>query len=236
MFVKKDFIIQQIVNKDLVNCKVLASDGRSLLFEVDGNDTDAKHCAGELEDFLANQVEEGTYTVKLSTRPKGKKAEGGSWGEFTYKVKVGGGKTSNSIGGIPDAFSTEYRDLVAKNIELNTKVVRLEEEAKRKEEMNALQKQIDKLKESDPFEKYAPVINGIMGYLNRGNAVAGAAQEMAAVAGPQTKEEIVAKINSAIKRMMKIDPNFPDTITALADFAEKDPERYKSFIPMLKAL
>lgn len=232
-FVKKDYLYSLVEQKNLSSVSIYGSDGKTLMLEMDGEQHTPTEVVNYISDFLENQALEGVYVVKLRNKSKKEKSEGGQWKEFGFRIQVGkqSSAINGTVGGAAQSFTTEHKALIEKNLELQTKLIRLEEEAKRKEEIGALQKQIDKLKEESPLDKYAPILMNIFG--NKGAETA-AAQNLAAVAG--TPQENADKIKAAIKRIMKVDANFSDTITKLADFAEKDPDKYKSFIPLLNTL
>lgn len=230
--VKKEYLYKLIEDKGLLAVYVYGSDAKTLMFDVEGSDITPSQAANELQNFFDDQAQDGIYVVKLSKKSRKEKADGGSTTTYGFRIQIKEGNTNKAIGAIPTEFNNNYKELVEKNIALNTQVVILQQEAIRKKELDLLNAKIDALKNSDPLEKYAPLIAG---FFNKGQTV-NAAQQLAAVAGPEDAKENKAKIISAINRLNKIDPNFADTITMLADAAEKDPQKFLSFIPMIKSM
>ena len=55
------------------------------------------------------------------------------------------------------------------------------------------------------------------------------------IAGVEDAATAKQRTIAALNRLQKIDPNLPDTLTLLADFAEKKPSQYLSFIPIVKS-
>ena len=233
--VKKEYLFQLIEQRSMPNVQVYGADNKSLIFETDDETQTASQAKTELMNFFDDMAQPGIYIVRVSKKNRKEKGAGGDTTTHSFRIQItDGSQTGKAIGGVPSEFTNDYKSLIDKNIELQTKIIRLEEEKKRKEEIDILQKQIDKLKEESPLEKYAPLIAGF--FTKGGQAMNGQEQahNLAAVAGPtDTKTENKQKIISAVNRLSKIDPNFADTITKLAAFAEAEPQKYLSFIPML---
>jgi len=53
---------------------------------------------------------------------------------------------------------------------------------------------------------------------------------------PLPDQDKQMKMRKALVRLSRVDGDLPETLTALADFAESNPEKYKQYIPILKTL
>lgn len=224
MLVKKSLIYKKLETHPYV--QILS--GKNLIF---GNDEQTD--INELTEFLENECESGIVTIKMDTRPKRKRGEGGDTStQLVFSVKAG---QENTIAGQTHQpqhinFHTDMKTLYNENIELKQDNNNLKHQIATKVVLDSLNEKIKKLEEGDILEKYSPLL---MAFFGKSTGTAPA--QATAIAGTDTGTN-KEKILTAIVKLNKIDSNFADTITDLANFAEKSPEKYLSFLPMLKTL
>jgi hypothetical protein len=75
----------------------------------------------------------------------------------------------------------------------------------------------------------------IAGFMNKFTTTGQIAQQPV-INGVEDKNDKKSLITNAINRLVKIDKNLAENLNLLADFGEKNPEKYHSFIPMLKVM
>jgi hypothetical protein len=225
MLVKKSLIYKKLETHPYV--QILS--GKNLIF---GNNEQTD--INELTEFLENECESGIVTIKMDTRPKRTKGEGGDTsGLLTYTVRVG--QENTAVAGQPHQpqhinFHPDMKTLYNENIELKQDNNNLKNQIPTKVVLDSLNEKIKKLEEGDILEKYSPLL---MAFFGKGTGTAPA--QATAIAGTESESK-KEKIFKAVIKLGKIDANFADTITDLANFAEKSPEKYLSFLPMLKNL
>lgn len=217
-------------NKQIQFFKIFDATGKQLYYSQDDENTTPSEAFNELSDQLKN-FDNGIVSVQLSEKSFKEKGQGGSvkGGSFYYKVRVGE-KLTPAINGL---MNEDVKTLMNEVAELRLKLMLQEQEHKNLEAQRKLEEKIEGLKNNDPFEKYAPTLMPIIAQMFG----TGTPQIAPVINGTDTptddKKTIITK---AVNRLLKIDPDFATNITLLADFGEKNPEKYKSFIPMLKIM
>lgn len=208
---------------------------------IDHNDSEADLSAAlnALQESLETLEGSGFVTVVLSSKSNEEKGARPSRADknFVYRYKIGqaatiGGMGNTSTGG--SFFSPSlFMNMFNQNMELTKMMLEQKSEFEKKE----LNNRIEALEKGDSN----PLLEKALGFLPLllGGAASPSpiAPAMAGTTEPATEAiEQMDLFKAASKRMFVIDPNFGSTLTALADFAEKDPDKYKSFIPLLKTL
>lgn len=229
-----EVILAQAKAKDITFWTVFDADGRSVLDEQNNDEMSLDDSHTKLA-MLLNSIE-GTVKVVLRETSKKTRAAGGDpKGTYTYSIRLGG----NSIAGFSGAGANVIsllRELNQKEIEKITASYENEKQIRElKEKMESGGGAAEKL-----LERYAPLLEPLLGKLLA--SIVPAARPAASVAGLEEPaavthdQEILKSINDSIGRLMSVDPDFPKHLALLADFAQKDPAKYKMFIPMLNNL
>ena len=222
-FVKLSYVYQLMKEKDLPFFKV--TDGKVLLGK--NNEESEPLKAVELLEELIENIEDSMITVSLSPRSdKAKSKGGGNWDNYVFKVRLR--QQEDSINGSHGVINGTVLSMLKENAEL---LRRLELQSK-EHEIAELKKEFQKLKEGqdkpDAWEKYIPVL--MQHFSGKPIAVAGAHD--GEVNEPEYDKQTI--IRKALIRLDKVDKDLPETLTMLSLFAEKHPEKYKSFIPIIK--
>jgi hypothetical protein len=219
-------------NKQIQFFKIFDATGKQLIYTQDDEDTTPAEAYNELNEQLKN-FDTGIVAVQLSEKSYKEKGQGGSVknGAYFFKVRVGQQNLTPAINGL---LSEDVKSLMNEVAELRLKLMLQEQEHKNAENQRKLEEKIEGLKNNDPFEKYAPTFLPILSQMF---GTPTTPQITPNINGTETtiddKKTIITK---AVNRLIKIDPNFAENLTLLADFGEKNPEKYKSFIPMLKVM
>ena len=233
-----DQVLKLMEQKQISFFKVSDALGKNVSYIQDDEDIAPAEALEELHSYI-NSLEAGIVTIQLSEKSFKQKNAGGDLktGNYIFKVRVGSNvlKTPNNISGITE----DYKDLLKQNFELQNKLMLLEHQRKTDEQHRKLEEKIEGLKNNDPLEKYAPLIQMALGKMFIG-ATDIAPEAAAAVTGIAGTEEAPTdnktKLVGAINRLSKIDKNLAENLEALAIFAEKNPDKYFSFIQMLKVM
>lgn len=225
-------VLQLMQNKQIVYFKVYDATGKILAYVQDDENLTPAEAYNELNDYLKN-LDAGIVTVQLSEKSFKEKSKAGGdvkTGNFLFRVRVG-----NQILNTPqiNGFNEDYKDLLKQNYELQNKIMLLEHQRQTDEATRKLEEKIEGLKNEDVLEKYAPLLTGILSKFMPGTpapAINGIDEE--------TNQQPTKKtlIQNAVNRLLKVDNNLHENLTLLADFAEKNPDKYKSFVPMLKMM
>ncbi len=225
-FVKLDYVYKLMEQRELPYFKV--TDGKVLIGKNQEESEPAK--AVELLQELLEMVEDSIVTVSLGDKTDKERGKGGSnWDNYCFKVRL---KTTQSeavgINGTILSMMKENADLLRK-LELQQK----------ENEMKELRKEIQDIKDEkgkpDMLEKYLPLLAGhFAGKPGIAGADDGEVDEEK-IQRQRDEANRMKKIKLAVFRLAKVDANLPDTLTMLATFAEKQPEKYKTFIPILKS-
>lgn len=223
-FIKLEYIYKLIEEKELPYFKV--TDGKTLIGK--NNEVSEPTKARELLEEILEMIQDSVVCISLSDRSDKERSKGGSnWDNYTFKVRLNQSESIAGTGGINGTILS----LMNSNNELARKFEMLQKE----HELNGLKKEIEELKQAkekpDALEKYAPLLYSALTGHPLPMAVAGV--EDGAV--DETVVEKQAKAREAIARLTRIDKNFHNTLLLLAEFAEKHPEKYHAFLPMLKA-
>jgi len=218
-------------NKQIQFFKIFDATGKTLYYSQDDENTTPSEAFNELSEQLKN-FDTGIVSVQLSEKSFKEKGQGGSvkGGSFYFKVRTGQTNLTPAINGL---LNEDVKTLMNEVAELRLKLMLQEQEHKNAEAQRKLEEKIEGLKNNDPFEKYAPTFMPILAQMF------GTPQPQITpnINGTETQtEDKKTIITKAVNRLLKIDPDFATNITLLADFGEKQPEKYKSFIPMLKIM
>ena len=229
-------VLQIMQQKQISFFKVFDVTGKNLSYVQDNEEITPAEAFNELKDYLQN-LEPGIITLVFSEQSFKEKNKGGAAAatkNFTFKVRVGNNSNLNqpTINGLNE----DYKELLKQNYELQNKIMLLEHQKQTDEATRKLEEKIEGLKNEDALEKYAPLLTGLFSkFMTPAAAAATPAINGLEEEQPShpTKKQI---IQNAINRLLKVDVNLAENLTLLADFAEKQPEKYKSFVPMLKMM
>jgi hypothetical protein len=181
-----------------------------------------------------NDIEDNNVCVVISNKTKKEKSGGGrNYKQFEFKVNLR--KTESGIAGL--SGSNGMFGLLLAQMKENAELQRKIEIQLKEAEMKELRKEMDELKNgggSGAVEKLMPYLDKFFGVQRESHGIASTGHEDETV-----DESVVDKqkqVREAIIRLAKIDSDLPNTLTLLAMFAEKNPAKYKSFIPMLQSM
>ena len=228
--VTKDFMISQMREKKYPFFVV--TDGRDII--ANNEDEQSVEAAIELLENVLGNVLDSFVIVKLSEKTRKQINQGGNvkTSYLEYKIQL---RPTQGVRGIGSNGSL-VDDLIQQNKILTE---RLHEQKIEMIEANLNRKMDDMRKEltekPDPMMEIA--LKGITGLFKDKTqppvtGLAGAddgAVDEAALARQK-------KIRFALFRLAKIDKQLDETMTSLADFAEKNPEKYHSMIPLIKTM
>jgi len=226
--------VLDLIERDKIQFfKITGADNKSVVLKQDNPDVSVTEAYNMLEDFLS-ACEPGIINIKLSEISDKEKGNGGGIKGKTYDFRVRvGAAVSRNAGTDANFMSGEVKALMQENYNLRTQMQLMELQAKHKEELKKLDEKIEGLKDNDPLEKYAPMIQALAGRFLTGGAPAAGIAGHDEETQPSDKK---TRLTKAVNRLLKVDPDFCTNIELLADFAEKSPEKYKSFVPMLKMM
>ena len=218
-------------NKQIQYFKIFDATGKQLIYAQDDENVTPQEAYNDLQEQLKS-FDTGIVSVQLSERSYYDKTAGGKVrnSAFLFKVRVGQQNLTPNISGL---MSEDVKSLMNEVAELRLKLMLQEQEHKNAENQRKLEEKIEGLKNNDPFEKYAPTF---MPILTQMFGTAQQPQIQPNINGTDTTDDKKTIITKAINRLLKIDPDFAQNLTLLADFGEKNPEKYKSFIPMLRVM
>lgn len=227
------YVLDLIEREQLKFFKITGADNKSIVLKQDNPEVSVTEAYNMLEDFLSN-CEAGIINIKLSEVSDKEKGNGGSikGKDFTFRVRVGA-STSRIAGTDANTISGVEKALMHENYNLKLQLELMEQKHQQKEELRKLEEKIEGLQNSDPLEKYAPLIQHFMGGFFKQPA------QVAGIAGHEEEtpaNDKKTRITKAVNRILKVDPDFADNIELLANFAEKSPDKYKNFVPMLKMM
>jgi hypothetical protein len=225
-------VLQVMQSKQISYFRIFDATGKNLCYQQDDEETTPAEAYNELSDVLKN-LESGIVTIVLSEKSFKEKGAGNpKGGNYNFRVRVGNNLTT-SINGV---INEDIRSLMNENAELKLKLMLQEQEHKNAENQRKLEEKIEGLKNEDPLEKYAPFLQPILMKIFSSGEIPTTAAINGTPVDNQTATDKKTIITQAVNRLLKIDPDFAVNITLLADFGEKNPEKYKSFIPMLKIM
>ncbi len=227
------YVLDLIEREELKYFKITGADNKSIVLKQDNPDISVTEAYNMLEDFLAS-CEAGIINIKLSKVSDKEKGTGGviKGQDYTFRVRIGA--TSARIAGTDaNTMAGTEKALMQEIFSLKLQLQLMEQKHHQKEELRKLEEKIEGLKDQDPLEKYAPLIQHFAGqFFKQPVPVAGIAGHEEET--PATDKK--TRITKAINRILKVDADFADNIELLANFAEKSPEKYKNFVPMLKMM
>jgi hypothetical protein len=226
-------VLQIMQQKQISFFKVFDVTGKNLSYIQDNEEVTPAEAFNELKDYLQN-LEPGIVTIIFSEQSFKEKNKGGAAAatkNYTFKARVG--NTTNLNQPAINGLNEDYKELLKANYELQNKIMLLEHQKHTDEATRKLEEKIEGLKNEDPLEKYAPLLTGLFArFMPTAETAAPAINGLDEETQP-TKKTI---ITNAINRLLKVDNNLAENLTLLADFAEKAPQKYKSFVPMLKMM
>lgn len=218
--INKDYLYRLIEEERLSYYEV--TDGRDVIQENQECDSPQK-AIEELTDLFEN-IEDNQVTVKLCDKNKKERAKGGKGHKYReYKIRLKA-KQSDPLG-IAGGSVIGYLERIN---ELQRQI----DNQKLEREIEELKRKLESKKEDNPvLEKGLAILSA---YLSKGQpaALAGHNDPPLPAADVETPAAVVKK---AITRLAKVDPNLPETLTMLADFAEKKPAEFLAFIPIVKS-
>jgi hypothetical protein len=228
-------VLQIMQQKQISFFKVFDVTGKNLSYIQDNEEVTPAEAFNELKDYLQN-LEPGIVTIIFSEQSFKEKNKGGAAAatkNYTFKARVG--NTTNLNQPTINGLNEDYKELLKQNYELQNKIMLLEHQKHTDEATRKLEEKIEGLKNEDALEKYAPLLTGLFARFMPGAETATAAP---AINGLDEEQQPTKKtiITNAINRLLKVDANLAENLTLLADFAEKAPQKYKSFVPMLKMM
>jgi len=228
--VKLDHVLKLMRERELPYWRLTDNSGlRNMVAE---NDTEESVETGieELEEALSN-IEDNIICVMISNRTK-KQKSGGGRGYIQMEMKINLHKAETGFG----AGNNGMLAMLLAQMEKNSNLVMQLMEQKKESELAELRREIKEMKNdgSGKFEKYQPYLDKLFGVQKESHGIASVGEEDTEVDEKVVKAQ--ARIRSAIKRLVKIDSNLPDTITLIANFAEKHPDKYKAFAAGLPAM
>jgi hypothetical protein len=239
MLVGADNLVKWIKHNEFPWWKLYSGFSKSTLLASSGDDEKLTldESLGKLEHVLS-MISNGQYYIAI--RPQASSTK--NWIESKVEITDRGPMVAAAqvaMAGIGNlgAPTKSIEEQVREGIEK----YQLEEKLKKLEADNLeLKKQLSETSKDDPIprligtlEPYLPMIMGA--FLPKGAA------PIAAVAGnkkeakePSADEE--EKAIKALQDLQSVDENLSDTLTALAEFAKRNPEQYKTYIPLLKQM
>ena len=227
------YVLDLIEREQIKYFIITGADGKSVVLKQDDENASVTDAYNALEDFLS-QCEPGIINIKLSNKSFREKGAGGDIkaNNWVFRVRVGTADAKRA-GTDNNVMHGEVKALMNENYMLRVEIMQMKQQAAHDEKMRSLEAKIEGLKDSDPMEKYAPLIQMLAGKFIPGAAA------VHGIAGheEETKtDDKKTRITKAVNRLLKVDPDFASNLELLADFAEKSPDKYKSFVPMLKVM
>lgn len=187
----------------------------------------------QLLEQVLSEVENPYVDINICDKTKQEISRGGNKQKHnTYTINLGFDK-KKSESSVSPSLNKDILRLMEENHKLQRDIDRLKDQQK----YDALILKIDEIKNNDVLSKLLSnpqILNGISG-------IFGVKQPMGIASVGEGDEPITAnvadrhqKIREAIIRLSKIDNKFDDTITMLADFAEKNRDQYFESIEYIK--
>lgn len=226
-YVSREFLEKQIKNKDIVAFEI--ADASKNLIDETHNELLLQ---GPLIDRLKETLDsmQGDFCiVRLYYKAK-KKADGGAdlqeGNHYRYYVDISQGHKKNrgiEIGYAPSVDTKALQSSFQTEMNLRLEIVRLENIIREKDRII---KELEEDEGNPNEDKIFEMIGHILPHLAKSSApINGVENPINGVPVSDRKE----LLKEAINRMLKIDPKFPENLTKLADFAEKNPLKYKAF-------
>lgn len=222
----KEQVIAQMRDKDLGYYEVLDDDKKTLLDDHDSGHV--QKAIDQLENFLRDIKGKYIFVKCYATKDEGK---GGSRSQkYWYKIELnptaetttGSNQSVLGIGAL-QTYANEKAQLLGEI-----------EKLKYEKELQSIRTDFDK-KLEDSQDKtmqlltaFAPMISGMFG-----NKLPTPVQGTV-INGTEVDQK--EKLKNALAKLRAVDADYIETLTQLAAFAEKNPEQYHSFKPMLKTI
>lgn len=217
--VKKEFLFKEIEREEL--CFYTVVEGSNIIAENQSCDS-VEQCKEELNEVFES-LDESSVIVKLSNKKKSDRAKGGR--DHKYREFRVGLRSVDSSGAGAGNLSMLER-IFALQLEL-----KMRDKDKEKED---LERRIKELEESGNNPMLEKGLNLIAGFLQgQGKTVVAGHEDAPLSSSGATPAE---RVRAAVSRLAKIDSNCVATLELLADFAEKKPEDYKRFIPVVRGM
>jgi type III secretion system FlhB-like substrate exporter len=232
------FVLERMRLHGFKYYQVFAQDGKTLIEEQQHPDVDCVEAMNRLESILNNT--DGLVTVKISERNRDEKGQGGSIRSFTYQLQLGGSHMGNPAPSADRGIGIHGIAAIQTSLEekFTAKLEALQREYEHREELRRLNEKITdletQLNTKNPYvewgmqqlDKYGPAILG--GFLGKPAApmIHGPGQEPVA-------DDIDARAERALIRLLKVDPDFISNLEKLADMAETNQPLYQMAVAML---
>ncbi len=237
-FVSQEFVVKQLRAHQIKFWKMVDSDGKSVIAEQKDEERTVEQSVNMLEETLMDL--RGKY-VLLKARAKGgsKIAAGGdnTTGIFDWKILLD--EKAQGVGAVKEPGSSD----VTKHLTLMDQIQNLRLEMQQKEHQHQMERLQDRIKEMESEMKESnPMMDSLIAGLTKvfaGGSLSAPVASVPTTPVPQlagTEPSNGARIKNAIIRISKIDPDVPETLEALASFAEKNPEQFLGYIKMLKSM
>jgi hypothetical protein len=223
----KEFVIRKMRDSRFPFFTVKDSDNKSIIWDQQDPDISEAKALEQLEEILNEAQGSFLYvTIKGKTKAQlgsGGNTKGAEGKGLEYKVKIDGGQV-NGIGALRSDNSELYKTIAA----YEQKIMEIQHNHK----LEALERKFEDFKKEDSNPMMEKAFQMLLPHFMPAGSPA------PALAGPPTEQgnSEQERLKAALRRLAAVDPHFVDTLTHLADFAERKPEMYASYIPMLKNL
>lgn len=241
-----EYVTERILNDNLIHWRLYSgsTSDTSFLFFIQNEDLTSEQSAL----LFANTVKNFTGRVKVElTEKSGKEInKGGTNYKMTYFLNLQNGvavKDTNTSVVQQPTINNELLQLFLNQTQQNyqLQIDGLRREFELKEKIKELEN--DTQVNDSPINGFLEAQSGrIMGLLerflfpNQQVAIAGGNETIpATIELTQTEiEELQQRLNNAIITLAEVDTNYIETLELLAKFAKNNPDKYKSYIPLLK--
>lgn len=172
--------------------------------------------------------------VDINNRNRQQTGKGGAIKSQKFTARVNVDQDTTPINKTPDITqNNQVFSLLEQIKELELKNQKIEYDYKFKE----LEAKIDAAKNSDPIEKYLPVIQGIFGQQNQ--TPSQPAQPIADQVGEddepiKARKKRVDEIAQVIRDLKELDPDFLTLLKSIVHLGKKDPTSFKVYTKQLK--
>ena len=223
---------------------MVVKQGNSVVYKSPSDGTDSATCLIELTRILDQSLPGQSILVEYSEISPKKRGQGvGPIRTLSFSVKTGP-EISQSIQGIGNnGMNQNIQGLIEENAKLKYD---LKEHQLSTEFDNKLKEMEERLssKNGSIISQLGELLTSPIGQIalskffgvNPGMEQLPSSVAVAGMETAQPGDEEKKKIFVSINRLYKIDQNLHNTLTDLADFAEKSPDKFLSFIPLLKSL
>lgn len=230
------FVLERMRLHGFKYYQVFAQDGKTLIEEQQHPDVDCVEAMNRLESILNNT--DGLVTVKISERNRDEKGQGGSIRSFTYQLQLGGSHMGNQAPAANNGIGINGIAAIQASLEekFTAKLEALQREYEHREELRRLNEKISgletQLNQKDPFAEYGMQLLEKFGPAIAGSMFGKPAAPM--IHGPDNdQDDIDARAERALIRLLKVDPDFISNLEKLADMAETNQPLYQMAVAML---